>query len=105
MVALKTEGEWRYRAAIYFAVATLHFYRDEILPLTPQQTLGDFADANYEVINRVCQESKRYLNYELSHEQIGRAIQAWVADPCKLNEEPQPAPDDQPNPSPPPVSP
>lgn len=84
MTVPKTEGEWRYRAAIYFAVATLHFYREELLPLSPQQTLGDFADANRKVIDRVCEEALEYLRYELSHEQIGRALKAYLSESCRL---------------------
>ena len=81
------DREIMYRAAIYFAVATLHFYRDEILPLTPQQTLGDFADANRAIIDRVCAEAREYLDYDLSHEQIGRAIRAYTLPPCTLQKE------------------
>jgi hypothetical protein len=68
-----------YRAAIYFAVATMHFYRDAIQPLSAGQTLGDFAAANEPVIKCVRDEAMRYIRYELSHEQIGRAIQAYLA--------------------------
>lgn len=82
-----SEGEWKYRAMIYFGVATLHFYRDDILPLTPQQTLGDFADGNAALISRVCQEAIKYMKYELSHEQIGRIIAAYLAGPVSLEPE------------------
>lgn len=68
-----------YRAAIYFAVATMHFYRDAIQPLSSGQTLGDFATANEPVIKCVRDEAMRYIHYELSHEQIGRAIRAYLA--------------------------
>lgn len=79
-----SDGQRWYRAAIYFGVATMHFYRDDILPLTPQQTLGDFADANDAVIQRVFKETLEYLNYELSHEQVGRMLAAYVAEPVSL---------------------
>jgi hypothetical protein len=80
----ESEGQRWYRAAIYFGVATLHFYRDDLLPLTPQQTLGDFADANAAVIRQVCKEALETLRCELSHEQVGRMIAAYLAAPASL---------------------
>lgn len=77
-----------YRAAIYFAVATMYFYRDSIVGIVPGQTLGDFAELNRAVIDKVMAEAKQYINYELSHEQIRRAIQAYLAPPAALTAQP-----------------
>lgn len=87
-----TEGQRWYRAATYFGVATMHFYRDDILPLTPMQTLGDFADANAVLIKRIFDETLASLNYELSHEQMGRVIAAYLARSARLAD---PAPYDE----------
>jgi hypothetical protein len=68
----------QYRLMSYFAVATMHFYRKDIVALEPGETLGSFADKNKKVIDRVIQEAKNLFNYELSHEQVGRAIEVYV---------------------------
>ncbi len=81
----KGQSSWNYRAAIYFAVATMHFYRDDVQPLVSGETLGDFAARNDSVVKRVCREAEHYLHYELSHEQIGRAIQAYLAPSVSLS--------------------
>lgn len=74
----------QYRAAIYFAVATMHFYRDSLKPIQPGETLGDYAQANDAVIQQVIKEAKSDIGYELSSEQIGRAIHAYLAPPSPL---------------------
>lgn len=64
---------------IHFAIATFHFYREDIIPLKEDETLGVFAENNKAIVQRVCEEAKSLFNYELSHEQIGKAIGAYVA--------------------------
>ncbi len=68
-----------YRLMIYFAVATLHFYRDSIISIESWETLGTFAERNRAVLDRVGQEARNLFGYELSHLQIGKAIAAYVA--------------------------
>jgi len=86
-----TDTSVLYRAAIYFAVATLYFYRGELKPLEDGQELGEFAQINDRVIKRVYEEAIEYLNYELSHEQIGTAIRAYLAAPVSLDRPELPA--------------
>lgn len=71
---------------IYFAVATLHFYRKDIIPLEEGANLGSFAENNKDIIKRVIEESLSLFNYELSHEQIGKAIGAYVASPQSVKD-------------------
>jgi hypothetical protein len=68
-----------YRAAIYFAVARMHFYRDALKPYRPGQNLGDYAQDNDAVIQQVVKDTGDYLLYDLSSNQIGNAIQAYLA--------------------------
>jgi hypothetical protein len=88
-VSTNTPLSGNYKAMVYFAVAILHFYRDELLPRTPGQTLGDFADANRPVIDQVLREAVQSFGYELSHEQIGRAVQAYLSPSCVLTPRPE----------------
>ena len=74
----KTSSE-RYRMMIYFAVATFHFYRKEIVSCAEGETLGDFAEKNKDIVKRVVDEARSLFKYELSHEQIGTAIGAYLA--------------------------
>ena len=69
----------KYRLMVYFAVATLHFYRTDIAPVRGSQTVGEFMERNRGVIQRVCDEALSLFNYELSTEQIGRAVSAYLA--------------------------
>jgi hypothetical protein len=72
-----------YRWAIYFVVATIHFYRDSIVnPLkaeTPNLDLEEFLDENRALLDRVCEESRNFFEYELSHAQIVRGVRAYFA--------------------------
>ena len=78
----------KYRLMIHFAVATFHFYRKDIIKLKENETLGVFHKNNIKIIERVCDEAKSLFNYELSHEQIGKAIGVYVA-PAQSVEETQ----------------
>ena len=69
----------QYRLMVYFAVATLHFYRADIAAVRGPQTPGEFAATNKDVIKRVLDEALNLFNYELSHEQISRAVVAYMA--------------------------
>jgi len=71
----------QYRLMTYFAVATLYFFRDEIVPLAPGETLGVFAERNANVIRQVVNLGRDLFNYDLSHEQIGRAVAAYCCSP------------------------
>ena len=66
-----------YRLMIYFAVATLYFYRSDIDPRC--KTVTEFVEKNRAIIDRVCDEAETLFSYELSHFQITRAIQAYLA--------------------------
>lgn len=71
----------QYKLMIYFAVATLYFYRKDIVPCKEGQTLGVFADNNSAIIQKVKDEAISLFNYELSDEQIGRTLKAFCAEP------------------------
>lgn len=68
----------QYRLMIYFAVATLHFYRGSIAAVRGPQTSKEFRERNEAVIKRVSDEALSLFNYELSSEQMGRAITAYL---------------------------
>lgn len=74
----------QYRLMIYFAVATMYFYRKDIVSIEDGETLGSFAEKNKLLIDKVISEAKTYFNYELSSEQIGKAIKAYLAEPAPL---------------------
>lgn len=78
----------QYRSMIYAATATLYFYRDDLVPVGEgkTETLGAYASRNGAVIARVVAEIKTYFNYELSSEQVGKAINAYLCPPSKLSE-------------------
>ncbi len=83
--AIGTTARTRYRLMVYFAVATMHFYRADIVTILPGETLGDFTERNKSVINKVIKEAVEYFGYELSHAQIGKAIEAYLCDPTKID--------------------
>jgi hypothetical protein len=58
----------KYRLMIYFAVATVHFYRG---------SLDVDATDNKALIARVCEEARNLFGYDLSSEQISRALTAY----------------------------
>lgn len=68
---------------IYFAVATLYFYRDEIRPCRIGQ---NWQAVNKAVVKRVFDECIKYMNYELSVHQMDRAIAAYQSRPVTLAE-------------------
>lgn len=72
-----------YRAMIYFVVATLHFYRNDI---KPELSVDRFRKVNSKVVKQVFHEATNDLNYELSHEQMSRGISAYMTQPVPLKE-------------------
>lgn len=74
-----------YKLMTYFAVATLYFYRADIIDINPDETLGVFAERNKTVIDRVRAEALKYFKYELSHNQIGTAIEAYLCCPTRID--------------------
>ena len=69
-----------YRLMIYFAVGTLHFYRKDILPLGEKETTSVFMEKNKNVIKRVMEESINLFNYELSQNQLNKAVNAYCTE-------------------------
>lgn len=75
-----------HKLMIYAAVATMHFYRKDIIPLREGEQYGVFAEKNAAVIQRVFDEVLHKFNYELSHMQIGTAIKAYTAESFSVEE-------------------
>lgn len=69
----------QYRLMIYFACATLYFYRTSIVVTHGAQTPEDFARHNQDVLRRVNDEALSLFNYELSSDQMGRAVASFLA--------------------------
>lgn len=67
------------RKMVYFAIATLYLYRCSIAAVRGPQTVPEFIARNELVIKRVRDEAISLFGYELSQEQIGRAIFAYLA--------------------------
>lgn len=78
----------KYRLMVYFAVGTLHFYRQDIVPIGEGESFGSFAEKNRDVIRRVCDESLSLFNYELSHNQIGMAVKAYLTQSASIHTSP-----------------
>ena len=70
-----------YRLMIYFAHSTLTIY-SKTIKCTEQMSVNDFRNANERVIKRVSDECKSIFNYELSYEQMSRAIAVYFT--CKF---------------------
>ena len=69
----------RYRLMIYFAVGTLHLYRKDIVPLERGEGVEIFRKKNEATVKRVFDEALSLFCYELSYEQVDRAIFAYCA--------------------------
>lgn len=69
----------QYRLMIYFAIATLHLYRSDIVANRVPYTFEEFAVHNKDVIKRAQEEALNLFHYELSSEQIRRAVTAFFA--------------------------
>ena len=69
----------KYRMMIYFAVATMHLYRASIR--LGHDDLRDFKRRNQDLILRICAEARNLFDYELSTEQMDKAIIAYLSAP------------------------
>lgn len=67
----------QYRLMIYFVVATILFYEKDVI-IIEGETAGKFADRNKAVIDRVNEEAMNIFKYELSDDQIGKGILAYL---------------------------
>jgi hypothetical protein len=78
MSTLLIESSKLYKLAIYFGIATLYFYRKDVIPLNEGENLGKFAENNKDVLKRVFDETLEVMQYELSDEQMYRIISAYT---------------------------
>ena len=76
----------RYQLAIYWAVARLHYYEDE-LKQPALRTLGAYREANNSIVNSVIAECLDEMNYELSNAQLGEVLRIFLAKPAPRKEE------------------
>lgn len=75
----------QYRLMVYFAIATIHFYRDDLVILDKKATIEEIVSANSKLIKRVNEEAQNLFNYELSHEQICRAFYSYLSDSQRVD--------------------
>lgn len=66
-----------YRLMIYFAHSTMIMYEARTTS-HKGMTAGEFYDDNKELMERVFQEGKNIMNYELSHWQMGKACIVYL---------------------------
>lgn len=71
-----------YRLMIYFAHSTMCIYQKTIV-CNSKMSINDFRNQNELVIKRVYDEALSIFNYELSYEQMNRAIAVYFQ--SKLN--------------------
>lgn len=65
-----------YRLMIYFAHSTLCIYSKTII-CNKNMSINDFRNSNEAVCKRVFDEARTIFNYELSYEQMSRAINVY----------------------------
>lgn len=75
----------KYRLMIYVAVATMHFYRAELVTFDPDN-VKEYMERNKAVMSRIFDEVLNTFGYELSIEQMHRAIVAYRSFPCSMSE-------------------
>ncbi len=63
----------------YFVVATLHLYRESIAAVRGPQTYEEFQERNPALIEHVRNAALERFNYELTQDQMDRAVLAYVA--------------------------
>lgn len=68
----------KYRLMIYFAVATLHFYRNDIHPVIGLD-VDRFVKLNEDLLVRIAQEGVNAYSYELSARQLACACAAYLS--------------------------
>lgn len=66
----------RYRLMIYFAHSTMMIY-DKGIIIREDMSIDEFRTANPELIKRVFDEGLSIFNYELSMEQMDKAIKVY----------------------------
>ncbi len=86
MTTLQIESSKLYKLAIYFGIATLYFYRKDIVPMNEGENLGVFAEKNKEILKRVFEETLALMQYELSHEQIGNIVRAYTSQALSVHD-------------------
>lgn len=72
----------QYKLMIYFAVATLHIYQKEIR-IETEMSVTTFRDRYHYEVQRVFDECLSIFNYQLSYEQIDRAIVVFMKNKLK----------------------
>jgi hypothetical protein len=70
-------GDWKYRAMIYTAVSTIHFYRKDYVRWVEGETYGAIVDKNRKLVDRVREEILNIFEYDLSDIQIAKAFVAY----------------------------
>lgn len=68
---------FNYRAMIYFAHSTMVMYQKTIVSHA-EMSVGEFREKNEDVLKRVFDEGLSIFSYELSHEQMNRAIYVYL---------------------------
>ena len=71
-----------YKAMIYFITATLYFYKNEI---RFTNNTNEFFDINLDVLTKVKNEGWKYLNYEISFNQMMTGITSYIQNEVNLN--------------------
>ena len=67
----------KYRLMIYFAHSTMVMYSKDI-ESHKTMSVGEFRDANKDLMTRVFDEGLSIMNYELSCNQIARAVLVYL---------------------------
>ena len=81
-------GDWKYRAMIYAAVSTIHFYRKDYVPWVEGEMNGVIVDKNRKLVERVKQEILNIFDYDLSDIQIAKAFVAYGSPEQAVDERP-----------------
>ncbi len=66
-----------YRLMIYFAHSTMVMY-EKTITSNSTMTLNEFRASNEDVVERVFKEGLSIMNYELSYNQMQKAIQVYL---------------------------
>lgn len=73
-----------YRLLIYFTVATLHFYRQQI---KPAPTVDKFKELNHDILLQVCAEANHYFGVTLTERQVTLGVQAFLQPPADMEDD------------------
>jgi len=66
-----------YRMMIYFAHSTIIIYGKTIID-KKEMTIKEFREQNKEVVQRIFDEGLSIFNYELSYDQVSKAIAVYL---------------------------